>query len=207
MRSFQVDALRAERDRLCGVLHQDDPVAIAIVREAQARFAKPGGKKLFDKRILKLDDLRKQLTSKERMLATLIEEIGEIRINCALYTAQVERDNVARGEGQDERVDRTSRWEEEAARKQRAKEEKLARDAAKVNKVKEPVKLDAYMSQFMPVRAPGPSYNLYRNPVNSGSGSISSSNYGAVRGMFGRPASAAASFVDDEAMEDDDDDV
>ncbi len=200
----QVDGLRAERDRLCGVLHPEDPAAVALVREAQARFSKPGGIKLFDRRRLKMVDLRKQLVSKEQMLATLIEEIGELRINCALYRAQVDKDNVARGEVKDERHDRTGRWEEEAARRQRAKEEKLARDAAKVNAVKQPVQLSSYMSEFLPehMRAPipGPSYNPqnYRVPV-SGPASISGSNYAAV--------GVLSQLGDDEAMEDNDDDV
>ena len=193
----QVDALRAERDRLCGVLHPDDPIAVELVREAHARFAKPGGKKLFDKRRQKMIDLRKQLAAKEDLLGTLLEEIAELRINCALYRAQVDIDNVARSEGKDERTERTTRWEEEAARRQRAREEKLAREEAKTKKTRQAVQLSSYMNEFLPAHmrpaaAPGPSYGAYPRGA-SGPGSISSSNYGA----------AAALQRDNEDMEDD----
>ncbi len=197
---FQIDSLRAERDRLSGVLHEDDPVAIAIVREALARFSKPGGIKLFDRRLLKMIDLRKQLADvKEATMATLIAEIGEIRINCALYRAQVDKDNVARGEVKDERNDRVGRWEEDMARRQEAKEDKLARDSAKVNAVKQPVQLNEYMSEFLPSYAraavvPGPSWNPHdrRIPV-SGPASISGSNYAA--------AAAQSQFGDDDMID------
>jgi hypothetical protein len=207
----QVDMLRAERDRLCGVLNPSDPICMEIVSEAQARFTKPGSIKLFDKRRLKMIDLRKQLAHKEQMMATLLPEIAELRVSCALYRAQVDKDNIQRGEVKADKRAMQLRWEEDAARRQKAKEDKLERDSAKVRNVKQPVQLSAYYSEeFLPAhmrsaqQPAAAAYHYAQQPAAAAyhyaqqqprAASINSSTYAAV----------GHQFVDDEAMEDDED--
>lgn len=133
----EIDRLRSEVARLSGVLQPSDPRYQMIHRETMARFAKPGGKKLFDRRRLKFITLRKMLTEKEQMVATLLEEIGEVRLNCILYADQVDRDSMQRVDIGSDQQARVQRWEEEEARRQAAKEERIRGDQEPIDRRKQ----------------------------------------------------------------------
>jgi len=104
---------RCEVARLSGVLLPDDPEYGAIVREARARFAKPGGEKLFQKREAKLTRLAGDLQSKEFLVSTLLREISTLRLRCVLYEGQVDLDKQQMGSIVQDKEQRIDRWEEQ----------------------------------------------------------------------------------------------
>lgn len=201
----EIDHLRAEVARLSGELLPTDPRYHEIVREANARFSKPGGIKLFLKRKQKLIDLKKQLQSKEELVASLIHELGEIRLNCALYTQQLEHDAAAMTYIENDRRDRVARMEAEEERRMKAKEERLEREKEKVDRARkqrsrpdQAVKPEI-LAAFMPAARSRPaSASSSRTPSLPSRPSTSSSQARAWQTM--------AEIHDIEAMEDDEED-
>ena len=119
---------RVQVSRLSGVLLPDDPEYSAIVREARARFAKPGGEKLFQKREAKLTRLAGDLQSKEFLVSTLLREISTLRLQCVLYAGQVDLDKQQMGSIVQDKEQRVDRWEEQERERQRLKAERIARE-------------------------------------------------------------------------------
>jgi predicted phage gp36 major capsid-like protein len=120
-----------------------------------------------------------------------------------LYSQQVDRDNLQRGEGDAEMRARTQRWEDEERRRLEAKEERLVlrRDQEKYEREKQnksSAVSSRYVDDFMPAhlrQQPGPSFVPHSGAaqVPRPPRSVASSTYSAVQHL-----------VDDEAMEDDD---
>jgi hypothetical protein len=150
----EIDALRSQVDRLNGVLHQSDPEYVRIVRTLTARFAMGGGVKLFDKRAKKLKDMEADLVTKSMAMETLLMEISELRITCAMYAQQVDADCKSRGSLKVEQDERVERMEREIKQKQQAREEKLQRERERFERVSQPFQLRGnYMTRYMPASA------------------------------------------------------
>jgi hypothetical protein len=151
----EVDGLRAQNARLQGILLEGDPRRDKIIREAQARFNKPAGPKMWDKRKLKLKTLKYELESKEAQVATLLEEIAKVRIECALYAQQVDYEEGLRDETHREHEYRVRRWEEENKHRIQMQEERLEREQRKQARRRAPERaLDPrYMEAFIPASA------------------------------------------------------
>ena len=149
----EIDALRAQVDRLSGVLRPSDPAYQEIVREALARFGKPGSIKLFDRRRVKLTQIKRDLEAKEIQIGALLEEVASLRLNAALYAQRCDIDDELRGEKREEKNDRVGRWEEDAAARDKAARDRVARDQKKLDRRAQPrasASLDRYAAAFAP---------------------------------------------------------
>jgi hypothetical protein len=152
----EIDSLRAQVMRLSGVLPESDPRHQAIVREVRARFGKPAGPKMFDRRRAKLKKMRGELESMEETVTAMLQGVAELRLNCALYAAQVDIDNRQINYISEERTARVERWEEEEQRLQKQREDRIRRDQEAAARKRTPVTFaNQYAAQFLPAHLQG----------------------------------------------------
>lgn len=89
------------------------------------------------------------MTTKEHQVRDLLSEIAELRIVCPMYVAQMDHDNLMRGQGDNDKKARAARWNAAAAMQQQVRNERIARDQARAQQQQAGL-LPAYAAQFMP---------------------------------------------------------